>query len=105
MANKYEDSLAAERTRFPLGTRGGLFTISDAEPSDEGVRPFGLRFITWNPGTVRIPYDRIQVCQDTQVGLLEGKPLTEVLPMAKTTCHHNSDGDTVITLDYVDDDK
>lgn len=102
--SSYDDPLAGEHTRFPLGTKGGVFAVSDAEPSDETVRPFGLRFVTWNPGTVHIPYDRVEVCPDTQVGLLDGEPLTTVLPMAKTTCHHNSDGDTVITLDYVDDD-
>ena len=39
-----EDPIAATRHLFPLGRPGEIVEASDASPSAEALRPFGLRF-------------------------------------------------------------
>jgi len=86
-----------ETERVPLG-----------EPVAPGtanvVRPFGLSVTRWDR-TAKFERERIHLDPDTQIGMVGGRPLHTVITAGSTTCQINSDGQTVITLDYPVDDN
>lgn len=54
--------------------------------------------------SARFDRDKVSVDPETQIGMFGDQPLREVIT-AGTTCQVNSDGQTVITLDYPVDDR
>lgn len=89
-----------DQDRFPLGT------TQVAEIPNEGfVRPFGLRFVDYSPGRPRFSRPKVTLCREQQVGLLDGRVATEVMPVAASMTQTESDGKDVLAVDWSVDDK
>jgi hypothetical protein len=90
-------TMCPEAERFPLappiGVSGGV-----------GVRPFGLSVARWD-AYARFDRDKVRVDPDTQIGMVGHLPLREVMGELTTICQMESDGQTVISLDYPLDDE
>ncbi|ONI67219.1 hypothetical protein BWI15_29130 [Kribbella sp. ALI-6-A] len=71
----------------------------------EFVRPFGLRFVDYSPGRPRFSRPNVTLCRERQIGLVDGRVATEVMPVAATMTHTESDGKDVLTVDWMADDK
>jgi putative ATP-grasp target RiPP len=92
-----------DRDRFPVSTldpAGG----SLPEPPT-AARPFGLRFIDYSPGRPRFTRPEVTLCPQRQVGLVDGLPASQVMPMAASMTSFESDGKDVLTVDWATDDK
>jgi putative ATP-grasp target RiPP len=92
-----------EHDRFPASTIDPAGTVS-AEAMAV-VRPFGLRFVTYSPGRPRFNRPEVMLCPHRQVGLVDGVPASEVMPVAATMTSYESDGKDVLTVDWMADDK
>jgi putative ATP-grasp target RiPP len=74
-----------EHDRFPVST----LDPAGSAPADAvvAVRPFGLQFVAYSPGRPRFKRPEVMLCPQRQVGLVDGMPASEVMPMAATmTC-------------------
>lgn len=91
-----------DQDRFPLGTRP---TQVAEIAADEFVRPFGLRFVDYSPGRPRFNRPKVTLCQERQVGLVDGRVATEVMPVAASMTQTESDGKDVLAVDWTVDDK
>ncbi|MFI7060324.1 putative ATP-grasp-modified RiPP [Kribbella sp. NPDC050124] len=93
-----------DRDRFPVSTvdPGGS---GAAQPKPSVVRPFGLRFVDYSPGRPRFSRPQVTLCPRRQVGVVDGLPASEVMPMAATMTSFESDGKDVLTVDWATDDK
>ncbi|MFD5435997.1 hypothetical protein ACFWJ4_28110 [Kitasatospora sp. NPDC127067] len=75
----------------------------DAEPTGPlATRPFGLDAIT-NPVTVA-PFPPACVDPDTQLSLIDGRTAIDLPTMDGSGCQTESDGQTVISVDYDQND-
>jgi hypothetical protein len=90
-------ALDLETERIPLGEVVGSSTA-------DVVRPFGLSVTRWDRAA-KFERERIHLDPDTQLGMVGERPLHTVITAGTTTCQINSDGQTVITLDYPVDDN
>lgn len=89
-----------DKDRFPLSSaQVAEITV------DEFVRPFGLRFVDYSPGRPRFSRPNVTLCQERQIGLVDGRVATEVMPVAATMTQTESDGKDVLTVDWMADDK
>lgn len=68
-------------------------------------RPFGLRFVDYSPGRPRFTRPQVTLCAQQQVGLVDGVPASQVMPMAASMTQFESDGKDVLTVDWGTDDK
>jgi putative ATP-grasp target RiPP len=89
-----------DRDRFPLSS-----TQVAEITADEFVRPFGLRFVDYSPGRPRFSRPRVTLCQERQIGLVDGLVATEVMPVAASMTQTESDGKDVLAVDWSVDDK
>lgn len=69
----------------------------------DAVRPFGLSVTRWEVGA-KHERDKVTLDPDSQIGYIGDRPLRE-LTTAGSHSSWNSDGQTVITLDWGTDDK
>lgn len=96
------DAIWRDEDRFPLGRPGSVVAVSDDDPSGAGCRPFGLEFVTYSTGRAfRQP--AVTLCPRRQVGLVDGEPADEVLPVEAKMTAYESDGQDVLQVDYADD--
>ncbi len=89
-----------EQDRFPVSA---LDPAGNA--STQAVRPLGLQFVAYSPGRPRFNRPQVMLCPHRQVGLVDGMPASEVMPMAATMTSYESDGKDVLTVDWMTDDK
>ncbi|MBB5156731.1 putative ATP-grasp-modified RiPP [Saccharopolyspora phatthalungensis] len=97
-----DEPLASDSAQFPLA-RPARAPESTAEPSQVGVRPWGLRGMTELSGTSRVvgvwQYDHErQVAVDG-----DGRPLAEVMAEPTAGSVTGNDGDEGPSEDYVYD--
>jgi putative ATP-grasp target RiPP len=92
-----------DRDRFP---------VSDLDPANgnaserqASIRPFGLRFVDYSPGRPKFVRPEVTLCPRRQIGLVDGVPASQVMPMAATMTSYESDGKDVLTVDWMTDDK
>ncbi|MEE1781639.1 putative ATP-grasp-modified RiPP [Streptomyces sp. SP17BM10] len=75
----------------------------DGEPSGPlATRPFGLDAVT-NPVTVA-DLPAVAVDPDTQLSLIDGRVAIDLPTMETSGCQTESDGQTVISVDYDQND-
>lgn len=91
-----------ECERFPTGQPGGTVVISEAAPSGEEIRPFGLRFVRY-ARTAGSPRPVMTWCPDRQIGLIDGKP-SFTCEDAPSMTKYDTDGKDVLVVDYAEDD-
>ena len=89
-----------DQDRFPLSS-----TQVAEIATDEFVRPFGLRFVDYSPGRPRFSRPKVTLCRERQIGLVDGRVATEVMPVAASMTQTESDGKDVLTVDWMTDDK
>lgn len=97
-----------DQDRFPVSTYGPADRISaadDYETTEEALRPFGLRFVAYSPGRPRFTRSEVSLCPERQVGVVEGRLASEVMPMAATMTSFESDGKDVLKVDWAKDDN
>jgi hypothetical protein len=89
-----------DQDRFPLSSSQVVETVSD-----DFVRAFGLRFVDYSPGRPRFSRPKVTLCSERQVGLVDGRLATEVMPVAASMTQTESDGKDVLAVDWSVDDK
>ncbi|GAA1558426.1 hypothetical protein GCM10009789_09820 [Kribbella sancticallisti] len=89
-----------DQDRFPVSSIGA----AETKP-DEPVRPFGLRFVDYSAGRPRFSRPTVSLCRSRQIGLVDGRVATEVMPMAASMTQTESDGKDVLAVDWCVDDK
>lgn len=90
-----------DQDRFPLSSA----QVAETTPTGEFVRPFGLRFVDYSPGRPRFNRPKVTLCRVRQVGLVDGRVATEVMPVAASMTQTESDGKDVLAVDWSVDDK
>lgn len=89
-----------DKDRFPLSSA----QVAEIA-GDDFVRPFGLRFVDYSAGRPRFNRPNVTLCRERQVGLVDGRVATEVMPVAASMTQTESDGKDVLTVDWMTDDK
>jgi len=91
-----------DRDRFPASA---LDPAGSSHADPPAPRPFGLRFVDYSPGRPRFTRPEVTLCTQQQVGLVDGVPASQVMPMAASMTQFESDGKDVLTVDWGTDDK
>ena len=93
-----------DHDRFPVSSLAPTRSNPPGQPPVV-ARPFGLRFVDYSPGRPRFSRPEVKLCPQRQIGVVDGQPASQVMPMAASMTSVESDGKDVLTVDWATDDK